>query len=210
MSIEIQTFTLGPLANKTYLVIDSNSKEAAIVDPSIPSKQISNWINENNISLKYILITHAHFDHIGGAKWFQGLSEIHIPIVLHEKDMDLWKEGGGAKNFGFDFNPGVTPDLIVEDMQILQLGNSDFKVLFTPGHSPGHVTYAFIDGLTAFCGDLIFHHGVGRTDLEHGNQDDLVASIHHKIFTLPDETVLYPGHGKPTTVDEEKKNNPFL
>lgn len=210
MTIDIQTYTLGPLENKTYLINDINSKEAAIIDPSIPSKQISSWIEQNGITLKYILITHAHFDHIGGAKWFQNLSENHIPIALHEKDMELWKEGGGAKNFGFDFDPGVTPDLIVEDQQEFQLGNSTFKVLFTPGHSPGHVTYAFIDDQAAFCGDVIFFHSVGRTDLEHGSSEVLLTSIHQKIFTLSDNTILYPGHGKPTTVEEEKKNNPYV
>ena len=186
------------------------NKEAAIVDPAIPSQQIASWIDQNSISLKFILITHAHFDHIGGVEWIRSLSEMHIPIALHENDVELWNEGGGAKNFGFDFDPGETPDFLVEDQQKLQLGKTEFKVLLTPGHSPGHVTYAFIDDLAVFCGDLIFHHGVGRTDLEYGSQKDLVTSIRQKIFTLPDDTILYPGHGKPTSVGEEKKNNPFI
>jgi glyoxylase-like metal-dependent hydrolase (beta-lactamase superfamily II) len=210
MTIEIQTLTLGPLENKTYLIHDTASKEGVIVDPAIPSKQISTWISQNDISLKYILVTHAHFDHIGGVKWVQNLSKEQIPVALHEKDLQLWNEGGGAKNFGFDFDPGAVPNLMVEDQQDFQLGNSEFKVLFTPGHSPGHVTYVFMDDKSAFCGDLIFFHSVGRTDLEHGCQDDLAASIHQKIFTLPIDTVLYPGHGRPTTVGEEKKNNPYL
>ena len=210
MPIDIRTFTLGPLENNTYIVVDRESKETAIIDPSIPSQQISTWLDNNGIDLKFILITHAHFDHIGGAKWLRSLSKKHIPIALHEKDVDLWEEGGGAKNFGFDFDPGETPDFLVEDQQKLYLGKTEFKVLHTPGHAPGHVTYAFVDDLAAFCGDLIFLHSVGRTDLEHGSQEDLVTSIQQKIFTLPDDTVLYPGHGAPTSVKEEKKNNPYI
>ena len=210
MPLNIRTFILGPLQNNTYLVTDKESKETVIIDPSIPSKKISSWMEQNGIELKFILITHAHFDHIGGAQWVRSLSEKHIPIALHEKEADIWNGGGGAKNFGFDFDAGETPDFLVEDQQSLWLGESEIKVLLTPGHSPGHVTYAFIDNLVAFCGDVIFLHSVGRTDLENGSQEDLIASIHQKIFKLPDETILYPGHGEPTSVKEEKKNNPFV
>lgn len=210
MTITIQTYILGPIKNNTYVIIDEDTKQAALVDPAIPSKQIFTFIEQNGITLKYMLITHAHFDHIGGVKWFQGLTKDHVPVVMHPQDRDLWVDGGGAKNFGFKFDPGKVPDLFVEDQQNLKLGNCEFKVLHTPGHSHGHVTYAFIDDQIAFCGDLIFYHSVGRTDLADGNTEHLENSIRQKIFTLPDDTILYPGHGKPTSVKEEKENNPFL
>ena len=210
MSITIQTFVLGPIQNNTYLVVDDATRAAAIIDPSVPSNQIAEWLSQNDAVLKYILITHAHFDHIGGVEWVQSLTKDHIPVTLHALDKPLWLDGGGAKNFGFEFDPGEAPDMLVEDQQTLSLGNSTIKVLFTPGHSTGHVTYAFPQDQVAFCGDLIFYHSVGRTDLDDGNSQDLTHSIHEKIFTLPDDTVLYPGHGQATTVKEEKENNPFI
>ena len=210
MSITIQTYILGPIQNNTYLVVDNDSKEAVIIDPAVPSNQISKWLEQNSVSLKYILITHAHFDHIGGVKWVRSLFLGHIPVTLHALDKDLWIKGGGAANFGFEFDPGDAPDLLVEDQQILTLGNSNIKVLHTPGHSSGHVAYVFLGDRAAFCGDLIFLHSVGRTDLDDSSSEDLYASIHEKIFTLPEDTILYPGHGKTTTVKEEKENNPFI
>lgn len=210
MSIAIHTFVLGPIQNNTYLVVDEESHQAAIIDPAAPSKHISDLITEQNLKLAYIFITHAHFDHIMGVKWARSLSQEHIPVAMHSLDMDLWKEGGGARDFGFEFDAGEVPDLIVEDQQIIPLGSTDFKVLHTPGHSFGHVAYYSSADSVAFCGDLIFLHGIGRTDLDTGSESALNKSIREKIFTLPGETVLYPGHGDRTSVKEEKKNNPFL
>lgn len=210
MSIAIHTFVLGPIKNNTYLVVDDETKQAAIIDPAAPSKQIASLIEQHDYTLKYIFITHAHFDHIMGVEWARSLSQEPIPITLHSYDLTLWKDGGGAKNFGFKFDPGPEPDLIITDQQIIKLGNSDFKVLHTPGHARGHVTYYSSADKAAFCGDLIFLHSVGRTDLEHGSSSDLRKSITEKIFTLPDDTILYPGHGQTTTVKEEKENNPYI
>jgi hydroxyacylglutathione hydrolase len=210
MTISIHTFVLGPIQNNTYLVVDDETRQAVLIDPAAPSKQIASLIEEKGLQLKYMLITHAHFDHIGGVKWFQSLSNQPIPVALHSLDLDLWKAGGGSKDFGFEFDPGQEPDLIVCDQQLIPLGKTTFKVLFTPGHSFGHVTYLSLENRAAFCGDLIFYHGVGRTDLDVCNEEDLYTSIREKIFTLPDDTFLYPGHGKKTSVKEEKENNPFL
>ncbi len=210
MSISIHTFVLGQIQNNTYLLVDRDTRQAAIVDPTLPSQKIASLMEQENLELKLILITHAHFDHIGGVKWFQSLTKEHIPVALHPLDLDLWKSGGGAKNFGFEFDPGESPDFMVSDGQVIPLGNTDIQVLFTPGHSTGHVTYYCPADRAAFCGDLIFHHGVGRSDLDVSNEEDLYKSIQEKIFTLPDDTVLYPGHGEKTSVEEEKENNPFL
>jgi Zn-dependent hydrolases, including glyoxylases len=210
MSITVQTFILGPIQNNTYLVIDDESKQAALVDPSTPSKQILDYLKSNTLDLRLILITHAHFDHISGVHWFRNRNNRTIPVALHALDLDLWRDGGGSKDFGFELKPGADPDLLVSDGQRIPLGKTSFKVLHTPGHSFGHVTYVADHDRAAFCGDLIFYHGIGRTDLPVGNEADLFASIREKIFTLPADTILYPGHGDKTSVGEEKANNPFL
>ncbi|MBM3137635.1 MAG: MBL fold metallo-hydrolase [Chloroflexi bacterium] len=210
MTFKIETFILGPIENNTYLLLDSDCGKAAIVDPSIPSREVVELIREKRFLLTHILITHAHFDHIGGAKWFKNQFNGEPRIVLHQADLDLWLEGGGARDFGFDFDAGDQPDMVLDDEEQLKIGNSEVNVLFTPGHTSGHVTYHLPGKALAFCGDLIFFHGVGRTDLKTSDQNDLVLSIRKKIFSLPDETVLYPGHGPSTTVGEEKLNNPFM
>jgi glyoxylase-like metal-dependent hydrolase (beta-lactamase superfamily II) len=210
MTLKVENFILGPIENNTYLLTDTLTKKAAIVDPSIPSRDLLESIRGNGLSLTHILITHAHFDHIGGAKWFKNQFKAEPKIVLHRSDLSLWLDGGGARDFGFDFDAGNQPDIILEDEQRIELGHSKVNVLFTPGHTAGHVTYYLPESAWAFCGDLIFFHGVGRTDLKTSDQADLVMSIRQKIFSLPDETVLYPGHGPSTTVGEEKRNNPYM
>lgn len=210
MSLSISTFVLGPIENNTYLIADKATKKSAIIDPSVASRELSQKIQENNWSLEYILITHAHFDHIGGVKWFRKQYNKRLNVALHPDDLELWREGGSSKDFGFEFNVGSEPNLNLEDNQILRLGETSIKVLHTPGHTPGHVTFSIEKELAAFCGDLIFYHGVGRTDLIISNEDDLIQSIRGKIFMLDQKTTLFPGHGPATTVQEEKENNPFL
>ena len=133
-----------------------------------------------------------------------------VNVYLHEAAVDLWENGGSAREFGFEFDPGPLPNRILAGGETLQIGNADFKVLHTPGHTPGHITFYSQKISSAFCGDLIFFHGVGRTDLAISNAQHLMRSIKEEIFTLPDDTILYPGHGKSTTVREEKLNNPFI
>ena len=210
MSLSISTFVLGPIENNTYLMADTATKKAAVIDPSAASRELSQKIQDNNWNLEYILITHAHFDHISGVKWLLGQFKKELKVTLHPADLELWREGGSSKYFGFEFSVGSEPNLLLEDNQILRLGETSIKVIHTPGHTPGHVTYSIEKELTAFCGDLIFYHGVGRTDLKISNEDDLLQSIRAKIFELDPKTTLYPGHGPVTTIQEEMDNNPFL
>ena len=210
MAIKLESFILGPIENNTYLLTDTETSSAALVDPSVPSREVLESIRKAGLQLTFILITHAHFDHIGGAKYFKNQFGGEPQIHLHLADLQLWQAGGGARDFGFDFDAGDQPDVLFKDEQTFKLGNSVIKALFTPGHTPGHVTFYFPNSNAAFCGDLIFFHGIGRTDLASSNQDDLFNSIKNKIFTLPDSTLLYPGHGPSTSVGEEKENNPFI
>jgi glyoxylase-like metal-dependent hydrolase (beta-lactamase superfamily II) len=210
MTIKIDTFVLGPIENNTYLITDSDTRKAAIIDPSIPSREMLDSIRGNGLMLTHILITHAHFDHIGGAAWLKKQLNDEPRVYLHHSDLQLWLDGGGARDFGLNFDSGRNPDVILGDDEQLKIGGLKCDMLRTPGHTPGHVTFYFPHSAAAFCGDLIFFHSVGRTDLSYSSQDYLIRSITGKIFTLPEETVLYPGHGPTTTVGEEKANNPFL
>ncbi len=210
MSLVIDTFILGPIENNTYLLSDKTSKEAVLLDPAAPSKKIFQHIEKNNLYLREIWLTHAHFDHIGGVRWFLDQYKGEIQAAMHKDAVNLWKMGGSARAFGFDFDPGPPPTKLLSDNDILKIGTTEFTVLHTPGHTPGHVTFYDAQDNIAFCGDLIFYHGIGRTDLAISSTADLMKSISQKILTLPDETQLYPGHGQFSTVGEEKKNNPFL
>jgi len=210
MGFDIKLFVIGPIENNTYLLSDSVTKEAVLIDPAAPSQDIQNYLNNNQYHLTQIWITHAHFDHIGGVNWFVEQSQDQLPVTVHPDALPLWENAGGAHEFGFDFNPGMIPQDLVQDGDMLTLGTYSFTVLHTPGHTPGHVTYYSANEGAAFCGDLIVYHDVGRTDMPGGNQATLINSINQKIFTLPDQTRLYPGHGRSTTVKEEKSNNPFL
>jgi len=208
--IYFEKFVLGPIENNTYLVIDESTSLAAVIDPAAPSEAIHRKIEEKNAQLNLILLTHAHFDHIGGVKSLTRQFSNGIQIALHDADLDLWRKGGGSRDFGFEFEPGDEPDLILTDETPLILGDIRIEVLHTPGHTRGHVTYYLPQHASAFCGDLIFYHGIGRTDLAVSDEPALFASIREKILTLPDDTILYPGHGPATRVSEEKENNPFL
>ena len=211
MALMIDTFILGPIDNNTYLLSDKTSREAVLIDPAAPSKKIIQHIKKNNLFLKEIWLTHAHFDHIGGVRWFlEQYAGKDIQAAIHKNAANLWKMGGSARDFGFDFNPGPLPKKILSDNDILIIGTTEFIVLHTPGHTPGHVTFYNAQNNIAFCGDLIFYHGIGRTDLAISSTPSLMKSISQKILTMPDETQLYPGHGQFTSVGEEKNNNPFL
>lgn len=210
MSLLISTYVLGSIENNTYLIADEQSKIAAVIDPSTASRELLQKIRNNNWRLEYIFITHAHFDHTGGVKWLKSQFAHDIKIALHPDDLELWQSGGSARDFGFDFTVGVDPDLMINNNDVIDFGSSSIEVLHTPGHTPGHVTFSIQGASVAFCGDLIFYHGIGRTDLKNSNEDALFKSIKKKIFKLDPKTILYPGHGPVTTVHEEMENNPFL
>lgn len=210
MAIKIIPFVLGPIENNSYLIIDVPSNQAAIVDPSLGSKQILVEAEKNKYEISQIWCTHAHFDHISGIN--EIIPELsHSPeIYLHKDDLPLWKDQGGARLFGFPFENKYTPTHLLENFDSRQLGNTEIHTRYTPGHTPGHIIYHLDKESIVFCGDLIFRMSVGRTDLPGGNHLQLLKSIDQEIKTLPDETRLLSGHGPDTTVGYEKKYNPFL
>lgn len=191
-------------------MMDEKGLTAAVVDPPFGSSTIQEYLKSEGMSLKMILLTHAHFDHMGGINSILPFPPGELKVYLHPDDLPLWEAGGGASQFGFSMDiPLIHPRAVMHGTE-LWLGDSMILALHTPGHSPGHIVYYLPEEKTAFCGDLIFYHGVGRTDLPGASGRILIQSIKDHIFTLPDDTLLIPGHGPSTTVGEEKLNNPFL
>jgi hydroxyacylglutathione hydrolase len=206
----IHTLTLGPLDNNSYIVADPQTRGAAVIDPSFEPDVILSRLKDENLHLQAVWLTHAHFDHIAGtAGLLAGLSN-PPQIGLHPADMPLWREGGGAHMFGYQIDPVPQPTLLLEHGQILKLGTVELEVLHTPGHSPGHVVFYAASSKVVFCGDLIFHRSVGRTDLPGASLTQLSKSIRTQVYTLPGETRLLPGHGPETSVAEERAENPYV
>jgi len=208
--LEILSFTLGPAQTNAYLVADSDTKEAVVIDPAWDGHVILKAAQDKGWRIGHLWYTHAHFDHIGGAGAIADALNPLPLVALHPNDHVLWRAGGGAAIFGFDIDPGPEPTIDFVHGQILKLGSYEFEVRFTPGHTTGHCILYVASENICFCGDLIFNGSVGRTDLPGGNWDQLVKSIKENIFTMPDDTRLLSGHGLETTVGYEKRDNPFV
>ena len=208
--LEIVSFTLGPAQTNAYLVADSETKEAAVIDPAWDGPVILSAAQKRGWRIAHLWYTHAHFDHIGGAGAIADALNPLPLVALHPNDHVLWRAGGGGAIFGFDIDPGPEPTIDFYQGQILRLGHVEFEVRFTPGHTPGHCLFYAASSKVCFCGDLIFSGSVGRTDLPGASWEELEVSIKTQVYTLPDETRLLAGHGPETTVGHEKRSNPFV
>jgi len=204
----IATLPVGLIETNCYIVGCEETRRGAVIDPGGHPQRILAEVKRQGLSLEYVLNTHAHFDHTdaNGAL----IEATGARLALHSDDLPLLQAAGGAAWFGMRAVPSPAPGLALHDGDELEIGSIRFKVLHTPGHSPGHVClYAPKDGVL-FDGDVLFRRGVGRYDLPGGDWDVLLDSIQRVLFSLPDETVVYPGHGPATTIGEERRHNPWL
>ena len=212
--LEIERFILGPIQTNSYLIADPSAQKAVVIDPAWEGSQIVKEARKRGWTMTAIWLTHAHFDHIGGVAGV--VDEIppgkktSLPIGLHQEDMEIWKNKGGAPMFGMELDPGPQPNLLFEHGQSLSLGSFNFEVRFAPGHTPGHVMFYCSEEEVLFSGDVLFQGGIGRTDLPGGNHRTLLHSLQTQVLSLPDSTRVYSGHGPPTTVGRERERNPFL
>jgi hydroxyacylglutathione hydrolase len=208
--LEIIPLVLGPVQTNAYLVGDPDTSEAAVIDPAWDGQVILDEARRRGWRIGSIWLTHAHFDHLGGAAAVADNSSPPPPVALHPGDYMLWRNQGGAPLFGFRIDPGPEPTIDLSHGQILRLGKIRLEARYTPGHTPGHMVFYCKEAGVVFCGDLIFAGSVGRTDLPGGDFETLIESIQVQILTLPDETRLLSGHGPETTVGVERAYNPFL
>ena len=199
----LKIFREPPIDNNNYLLIDEESKEAVLIDCSAVDAGVNKELKKTGAKLKYILLTHGHFDHVAGIR------HTDAKIVMHENDIRILNQTNlYLPAFGI---PEITIpkiDIYIKDNDILTIGKHEIKVIHTPGHTQGGVCY-LIDNML-FSGDTIFRESVGRCDLEGGDFVQIVESIKTKIFTLPEDIKIYPGHGSSTNVAWEKEHNHFM
>ena len=204
----IASLPVGPIQTNCYVVGCEETKEGAVIDPGGHPERILAEVERHGLVIKYVLDTHAHFDHTdanGAIVQATGAS-----LALHPEDLPLLNASGGAALFGMSAERSPPPDLELHDGDEIQVGTLGFKVLHTPGHTPGHVCFYEADEGTLFDGDVLFYRGIGRTDLPGGSWQQLLESIQGVLFALPDNTIVYSGHGPATTIGEEKRLNPWL
>lgn len=201
---------LGPLQTNAY-VIWNDHKEALIFDPGGPEQSFIQWLDDNQLKPQAILLTHAHFDHIGGVDLVR--RNYSCPVYIHEAEQDWLLDPNKNRSslFSSDLNIVTTPaEHIIRNEGIITVGSFTVKVLETPGHSPGSVSYLFEDDGIIFSGDVLFAQGVGRTDLPGGSYEQISKSIHHKLFELPEETIVACGHGPTSTIARIMNENPYI
>ena len=208
--MEIRTFTGGGFGQNAYLAICTRRGSAVAVDPGGGAPRMAEAIRGDGLDLEAIVLTHAHLDHVEGVGALRATVP-DVPIWLHPGDLDLYRAlPRQAAMFGLTADPQPDPTHELVPGSPFTFGACAFEVRFTPGHSPGHVILVAADDGLALVGDVVFQGSIGRTDLPGGDFHALMRSIREQVLTLPDETVLYSGHGPPTTVGQERAGNPFL
>lgn len=200
---------LGPLQTNCYILHDEG--KGIVVDPGGGAPRLESWLKENEVTPVAILLTHAHFDHIGAVDQMRDAYDVEV--YLHEAEKD-WltdpNKNGSSKYFGPNGITARPADHLIKEEGTLTILNFTFEILETPGHSPGSVSFYHQETSTVFSGDALFYGSIGRTDLPGGNYEQLIASIHDKLLTLPEETTVACGHGPVTNIRQEMDTNPFL
>ncbi|HKK09412.1 MAG TPA: MBL fold metallo-hydrolase [Bacteroidales bacterium] len=210
--ITIQKFTFNSFQVNTYLLYDE-TKECILIDIACQDQreqeQLLSFIKDNNLNVKEIVNTHNHVDHILGNTFAK--NTFNAPLTAHkEGDPFIRTAPASAEMLGFSMGNPVFPDHYIKEGDVIRFGNSKLKVLYTPGHADGSICLHSKEEKFVIAGDVLFRDSIGRTDLPTGDYDLLNKNIREKLFSMPDETVVYPGHGPETTIGEEVMNNPFV
>lgn len=205
-----KTFVVGPLQCNCTLLACEKTGEAVLIDPGDEASLLIAELSKLHVKVKYLLHTHAHFDHIGATKGLKAHTQ--ATVCLHQGDQSIYEmlplQG---QMFGMQFEPAPAIEKFLLDEEVLNFGEHSLQVIHTPGHSPGGVCFKLVDGEEfLFSGDTLFQGSVGRTDLWGGDFDLLIRSIKRRIFSLNEEIAVFPGHGPSTFVGQEKRHNPFF
>jgi hydroxyacylglutathione hydrolase len=210
--LTIETFTFNPYQENTYLLIDQEGN-CVIIDPGMHSLQeqsyFKDFIASKNLKPTLLLNTHCHIDHVLGNHFIYenwGLKpnfhESEVPVLVSVENY--------APQMGFRYETSPIPETFIQDKEIIEFAGHKIEAIFAPGHSPGHLCYYIADHKSLIGGDVLFQNSIGRTDLPGGDHQTLLDSIKNRIYTLPEDVEVYPGHGSTTTIGFEKKTNPFV
>jgi glyoxylase-like metal-dependent hydrolase (beta-lactamase superfamily II) len=205
----IKMLTVGPFAANCYIVGSTSTNEGMIIDPGADADTIMRTVQQTGLSISTIIITHAHMDHVGALREVQ--QKTNAQFVIHEAEKGFVFSAPMRMLTSFGVSPVKSPprpDRLLNDGDLIDLGDLHFEVLYTPGHSSGGICLSGHG--VVFSGDTLFKFGIGRTDFPGMSHERLIKSIHEKLMVLPDETIIYPGHGPATTIGDERRGNPFL
>jgi glyoxylase-like metal-dependent hydrolase (beta-lactamase superfamily II) len=210
--ITIKTFVFNPFQENTYLLYDETG-EAVIIDPGCYAKseeeQLHAFVEANNLTLKHLLNTHSHIDHILGNRFVS--EQYNLPVQSHKEDEFLiTRAKEQAVLFGMQIDEPPMPENYLDENDTIKFGNSELKIVHAPGHSPGSLVFYNDNERFMIVGDVLFNQSIGRTDLPGGNLDTLLKSIFTKLFPLGDDMKVYSGHGATTTIGQERISNPFF
>ena len=203
----LKTLVVGPLETNCYILGDEKSKEAVVIDPGGDFGEIENQLKESQLTVRYVVLTHGHFDHTGALAQLERATG--AKVLVHAEDAPMLSAAGQAQPFLVESgNDPCGEDETLKEGDNIQFGQYRLEVLHTPGHTPGGISLAVEKML--FVGDTLFCGSIGRTDLPGGSFKQLMDSIKRKLLTRGDELLVYPGHGPASTVGEERRSNPFL
>ena len=206
--MKVEKFVTGIISTNCYLVINEDTKQAVVIDPAACPSYLMSHIKSEGLKVEAILLTHGHFDHIMGIDGF--LSEFDVPVYVHGDDADAMEDP--VLNQSSTYTSGYTfgKARYLRDHQTLELAGYTFQVIHTPGHTKGGCCYYVASEDVLLSGDTLFQNSVGRTDFVNSSTSDLVHSVREKLFLLPDDTMVYPGHMGETKIGHEKKYNPYV
>lgn len=203
----IKTLAVGPIMANCFIVGCENTKSAVVIDPGDEADKILMALAESQLTVKYIINTHGHFDHVGANKKMKDATGAEI--LIHAADAEMLEHISAASMaFGLSVENSPPADRTIGEGDQITFGDITFNVIHTPGHSPGGISLSS-DGIV-FVGDSLFYGSIGRTDFPGGDYNTLISSIKNKLFPLGDEVVVYTGHGPETSIGQEKRMNPFL
>ena len=205
--MKIVRMPVGIYAANCYLVYSEENKKAIIIDPGGDADDILAQIKDLNLNIEYIILTHGHFDHIGGVSEIK--KHFNVPIAIHKKDEQFLNDDrSNLSNFIARETEGISADILLEDGDEISFGGLKALIIHTPGHTPGGISIKINDSL--FTGDTLFAGSIGRTDFPGGSYEQIISSIKNKLIIYSDDTIVYPGHGPSSTIKREKVSNPFL